>query len=258
MRSVLTGVVLPAVLVLGAVGGGIAYTAVTVDGADRTVPTTLWTTSEKEPAEDPAAYAWRGRASTPLSKLLLPVPDGYRLGPDVGEYGNDAELTEKQAVALMKERGRDLSGKQRRDYEKQVDKLGLKGIGMRTLATEFDDSGGVYEDDVVLTVQIIRMKNKRHVRDAYELQTGLADLFELSEGPKIKGHKNSACFVMPELEEDPDEKDKKELDGVECFAYDSELLVSVRAQGIKPLDKGLVADMVQEQLDHIASPGEYV
>lgn len=33
---------LVSVLVLGAVGGGVAYTAVTADGADRSAPTDPW------------------------------------------------------------------------------------------------------------------------------------------------------------------------------------------------------------------------
>ncbi|WP_406733491.1 hypothetical protein [Streptomyces sp. NBC_01794] len=254
MRSVLTGVVLPALLVLGSVGGAAAYTAVTVDGADRTVPATLWAKPAKEPAKDPAAEAWRGRASTPLSKLLLPVPDGYRLGPDVDEYGNDAELSAKQATALMKGWGRGLSGKERRDYERQVKKLGLQGIAIRSYATE----GGVYENDVIVTIQIVRMRNKAQVRKAFGLQTGLGGLLDLPKGPKIKGHRNSACFLAPEVKGDRAGEDEKEIDRMQCFAYDSELLVSIGAEGVPLIDEGAVADLVQEQLDHIASPGEYV
>lgn len=260
MRSVLTGIVLPAVLVLGAVGGGTAYTVVTVDGADRTVPTTVWADAKSKPSKDPAENARRGRASTPLSKLLLPVPDGYRLGPDFEEYGNDVELSGKQATALMKEWGRRLSGNERRAYEKQVDKYGVQGIAVRTFATEFAERGGVYEQDVVITVEITRMKNTRQVRDAYKLQTELVGLLDLPKGPKIKGHKNVDCFVGPKAKKDKAKKDKdwKDLDGMQCFAYDSELLVSVNAVGMAPFDKTAIADMVQEQLDHIASPGEYV
>lgn len=58
--------VLSSVLVLGAVGGGVAYTAVTVDRADRTAPTEAWAKpSVTATPEDPAAGIARGRASTP-------------------------------------------------------------------------------------------------------------------------------------------------------------------------------------------------
>ncbi|MFI1472149.1 hypothetical protein [Streptomyces wuyuanensis] len=261
MRSVLTGVVLPAVLVVGSVGGAAAYTAVTVGDADRTVPTTVWAEPAKEPANDPAAEAWRGQASTPLGKLLLPVPDGYRLGPDIGEHGNDVELNAQQAIAVMKEWGSGLSGKNRRDYEKRVNRLGVGGIALRSYATEFAERGGVYEDDVVVTIELTRVKDKSRVREAYEVQTGLAKMLELSKGPKITGHRNAACFLVEQDErakgEGPSEDQR--LGGMQCFAYDAEVLVSVRAQGTAAsFDENAVADLVQEQLDHIASPGEYV
>lgn len=98
--------VLPAVLVLGAVGGAAAYTKVTVDSADRTVTTKVWGEGAHKPAKDPAGDVGRGRADTELSKLLLPVPENYRLGPDMGEYGNDDEISGKKATAQMKESGR--------------------------------------------------------------------------------------------------------------------------------------------------------
>ncbi|MFE0038498.1 hypothetical protein [Streptomyces sp. NPDC059015] len=262
MRSVVTGVVLPVVLVVGSVGGAAAYTAVTAEGADRTVPTTVWAEPGKEPGKDPAAEAWRGRASTPLGKMLLPVPDGYRLGPDIGEHGNDVELSAAQAVAVMKEWGSGLSGQKRRDYEKRVKRLGVRGIALRSYATEFAERGGVSEGDVVVTIELTRVADRARVREAYEVQTGLAKMLELRKGPKITGHRNAACFLVEAEKraegEDAADEDER-LGGMQCFAYDSEVLVSVEAQGTAAsFDENSVADLVQEQLDHIASPGEYV
>lgn len=65
---------LPAVLVIGAVGGAAAYTTITVDGADRSVGTTVWDVADHGPLKDPAAGTDRGRADTELGKLMLPVP----------------------------------------------------------------------------------------------------------------------------------------------------------------------------------------
>ncbi|MFJ3504384.1 MULTISPECIES: hypothetical protein [unclassified Streptomyces] len=80
-RRILLGVVLPSVLVLGLIGGGVTYTALTVSSADRTAPTQVWGTPEKTARdEDPAAALARGRAGTPLSRLLLPLPEGYEFG----------------------------------------------------------------------------------------------------------------------------------------------------------------------------------
>ncbi|MFF7181798.1 hypothetical protein [Streptomyces sp. NPDC008121] len=242
-------VVLPVVLVLGAVGGGVTYTAVTVDGADRSAPTIVWEASDTTGGEDPALGAARGDASTPLSKLLLPAPEGYRLGPDVESYGNDGELGDQEAVALLKSEGRGLAGKKRRDYEKRVDKLGVQGIAVRSFASE--------DDELLVEVQVIRMKNKKRIHDMYEIKQELAELLEFPKGPKIQGHRNSFCHSMPDWGVKDDDK-TAELDGMSCSAYDSELLVTVTSSGSKPFDKAAVAALVKKQLDHIKSPGEYV
>ncbi|MGW2018677.1 hypothetical protein [Streptomyces sp. NPDC001927] len=250
-RKLLT-VVLPAVLVLGAIGGGVTYTAVTVDSADRSAETITWAAPEMTAdEEDPAALSvTRGKASTPMSKLLLPVPEGYELGPDVESYGNDDELNEQEARALLKQEGKGLAGKKRREYEKEVDKLGLKGIAVRSFAAQ--------DGNTVVYVRITQMKDKKQLRDAFTVGKRLFELFEFPKGPKISGHKNSACFMLPPDEDlDKDEKDKQ-LEEMTCMAYDSEVTVTVTVAGAKPFDKSEVADLVKKQLDHIKSPGEYV
>ncbi|MEU3448646.1 hypothetical protein AB0H29_15695 [Streptomyces thermolilacinus] len=249
----LLGVTLPVVLALGAVGGGVAYTKKTTDEADRTVPTALWSKEQHKPGKDPAGDAiLRGRSSTPMSKLLLPVPDGYRLGPDMGELSNDDEVSGTEATRQLKDFGRGLAGKDRREFEKKVDKLGVRGLAARSY---FEDS-----DELYLEVKIVRMKDRRHIRDMHDLQTKLAGALELKKGPKIKGHAKAACFMVPTLiDADGHVRTKKpETEGMECTAYTDEIQVTVTATGVKPLDRSEVADFVKQQLDHIASPGEYV
>ncbi|MET9372578.1 hypothetical protein ABZX98_00280 [Streptomyces sp. NPDC002992] len=251
-RKLLT-VVLPAVLVLGAIGGGVTYTGVTVSSADRTAPTTVWEQPDLGAMpKDPALDVARGRSSTPLSKLLLPVPSAYELGPDIESYGNDGELGAKEAAALLKQQGKGLSGKKRRDYEKRVERLGVQGIAVRSFAWP--------EQGLLVDVHITRMKDKKRIREMFELREDLSGLLELPAGPKIDGHRNSACFMIPQDEDDGMDKEEKEaqLDGMVCAAYDSDVFVSVTAVGVKPFQKSAVAELVKKQLDHIKSPGEYV
>lgn len=237
--------VLTGVLVLG-VGAGATFTGVTVAGADRHAPTVGWETPPT-PAKDPAANAADGRASTPLSKLLLPVPEGYGLGPDVEEFGNDGEVSAKDAVALVKQSGKGLSGKKRREFDKRIEKLGIQGIAVRSYAS--DDA------NLVLEVQVVRMKDKRFGAEMHKMRNELADLLKFPKGPKIADHKNATCWAMPK----PKGEDAEEsLDGMVCSAYESEYSVSVTASGSRPFDKSAVAELVKKQLDHIKSPGEYV
>ncbi|WP_406363273.1 hypothetical protein [Streptomyces sp. NBC_01579] len=236
--------VLPAVLVLGAVGGAAAYTKVTVDSADRTVTTKVWGKGAHKPAKDPAGDVGRGRADTKLSKLLLPVPEDYRLGPDMGEYGNDDEISGKKATAQMKESGRGIAGRQRRERDQRIDRLHLQGIAQRSYTSD--------HNDLTVEIQIVKMKDKRAVYDLYGFQTDLMDSYAgLRKGPKIDGHKKARCVRDPK-------RTKVKLDGLSCVAYDGELFVTVEAYGTKPFSASAVADLVKDQLDHIESPGEYV
>ncbi|MEU8763500.1 hypothetical protein [Streptomyces sp. NPDC048659] len=249
-RRLLT-TVLPAVLVLGAAGGGVAYTAVTVAHADRTAPTVAWQDPAGKPGKDPVGTLGKGRADTPMSKFLLPVPPGYRLGPDVESYGKDGELGAREAGALLKAEARGLAGKKRRDFEKRIDRLGVQGIGVRSYSSD--------SDDLVAQITIVRLKDRRKVRELHELKTGLAALLERPKGPKVPGHKNAVCYGVSDYDERDDRKKAEtDLSGMTCSAYDSDLMVSVRAYGAAPFEESAVADLVKRQLDHIKSPGEYV
>ncbi|MEU7073148.1 hypothetical protein AB0B30_29400 [Streptomyces narbonensis] len=241
-----------AVLVLGTVGGGVAYTAVTVDGADRTAPTVGWAepTATATPA-DPAAGFAKGRASTPLSKLLLPVPDGYVLGADVEGYGNDDEVEAGKAVALFKQTSKGLYGKKRRAYEKEIDKLGIQGMAMRSYASV----GSTLQVEVL----VLRMKNRKMVRQFSDIRQEMFEFLQLREGPKVKGHeKDASCYLMPESRAGDAEERASRLRGMVCHAYDGEVMVTVEAYGGEPFGSKAVAELVRKQLDHIQSPGEYV
>ncbi len=245
----LLGTVLPAVLVLGAVGGGLAYTRHTVDNADVTAPTTVWKENDGTPAKDPAGDVGRGKDSTELSALLLPVPDGYRLGPDIESHGNDTELSGAQAVALLKEAGQGVSAAKRREYERKVDKLGVQGIALRSYLSD--------ANDLVLSTQIVRMKDKKHIHDLYEFRTELFRFLDVPKGPKIKKHKKAFCSMTPQESRDGSDAESA-LDGMICSGYDGELMVTVTASGTTPFSKATVAALVEDQLDHIVSPGEYI
>ncbi|MFF9567720.1 hypothetical protein [Streptomyces sp. NPDC014685] len=239
-------VALPVVLALAAVGGAAAYTKNAVDGADRSAATSLWKEPAHEPGKDPAGDVARGRASTELSKLLLPVPSGYRLGPDEGELGNDGERSGKSATAAMKQGAQGLAGKERRAYEKRIDKLRIEGISVRTYT---DD-----DNTLMISTEITRMKDKKAVRNLYAFSTDLWQSIGIfRQEPKIEGHtKNARCYVLRKGSKDDD------IASMNCFAYDGELSISVSAAGTKPFDRSAVAELLKDQLNHIASPGEYI
>ncbi|MFE2279447.1 hypothetical protein ACFXAE_19875 [Streptomyces sp. NPDC059454] len=232
-------------LLAGAVVTGVGYTVVTVRDADREAGASGWKFPEAA-AEDKAAEA-QGLAGT-----LVPYGyDHWLPGPDFGEFGSDTRLGGARATALQKESLRDLPRSQRKRLEKEIDSWRVEGMAMRSYTS---GSNSVYNEDEVHTVGIVlaRMENKAAVRDFARFQTEFLDALDIfREGPKIKGHKDARCFLPPADAE-------TDLDTMQCSAHVGNVLVTLTADGAKPLNTKSVAALFREQLDRIDEPGKAV
>ncbi|WP_405916718.1 hypothetical protein [Streptomyces sp. NBC_00728] len=235
-----------AVLLVAAVIGGVGCTVVTVDGADRDPgkPTWRFPKAVKDKEE-------KAKPDTGLKGMLLPYGDDYTRGPDLAEFGAEAELSGSQAAALRKEAISDLPRTQRRKLEKRIDEERIKGMVMRSYL-----SSDVYADydkkTFTASVTLSQMANQRTVREISTAQNAIFDALGIfRKGPKIKGHKNAGCFLPPK---DSSEK----LDMMVCSAYEGDVLVSATVSGVKPLDGPAVARFLAAQLDRITDPGEAV
>ncbi|WP_432065054.1 hypothetical protein [Streptomyces sp. C10-9-1] len=255
-RKALT--VLPAVGVLAAVGAGLVSTGVTVRGAETHVPTTIWAASEDngstdDGSEDPAASAHRGRTDSELSKALLPVPGGYGLGPDLEGSGNDVLLTRQEAGAQLKAALDGLYGRERREAERRIDALGLQGLASRSYLKD--------SHDLVVQVSVGRMTDRNAARDWYREELAWYEETEVPEGPEVRDHENASC-VLPQPADvgyDTDLDDwEPYLSRMRCVAYEGEHFVTLTAYGSMPFPRLAAARLMKDQLDHIASPGEYV
>ncbi|MFG2948909.1 hypothetical protein [Streptomyces adustus] len=234
------------VLLAGAVVAGVGYTVVTVDGADRDAGAAVWKFPES-PAEKKQTTAQRGLATT-----LVPYgTDGWSKGPDIGEFGADAQLSGAQATALRKQALGDLPRTQRKRLEKQIDKQPTTAMAMRSYYNHKVDP---YNNDDVFTVRIVlaQMDSKAAVRERSTFQNEFLDaLHVFRKGPEIKGHKDAKCFLPPKEADD-------DLDAMYCSGYVGNVLVTVTADGVKPLDAKGVAALLSTQLDRIAEPGKAI
>ncbi|MGP4005463.1 hypothetical protein [Streptomyces sp. 4N124] len=234
-------------VVAGALVTGVGYTAVTVNDADRAAGAPVWT-FPKTTAEDAKAATAKG-----LAGLLVPYgTDGWTRGPDLGEFGSDAELSGAQATALRKESLADLPRTQRRQLEKEIDRQRVKGMAMRSYLNQ--EPYVLSENDHIYAVSIVlaQMESRAAVRDLATYQNEFLDALDIfRKGPEVKGHKNAQCFLPPE-------DDDTDLDTMYCSAYQGDVLVTATADGVKPLDTKGVAMLLAEQLDRIAEPGEAV
>ncbi|MET9832882.1 hypothetical protein ABZ078_27110 [Streptomyces sp. NPDC006385] len=238
-----------AVLLVGALVAGVGHTVVTVRDADRDAGAPVW----KFPADK--AGDEKAPSASGLAGMLVPYgTDGWVRGPDLGEFGSDTQLTGAEATALNKESLRDLPRSQRRQLEKQSNRLRLKGMAMRSYFSAY--GSGLHQDLVadIYSVSIVlsQMENRAAVRDMATFQTEFFDALDIfREGPKVKGHKNAKCFLTPK-------EAAEDIDSMFCSAYVGDVLVTATADGVRPLDSKGVAMLLSTQLDRIAEPGEAV
>ncbi|MEU7718086.1 hypothetical protein [Streptomyces tibetensis] len=248
-RLARAAVVAATALLAAALVGGVGYTVVAVNGADRDAGAPVWafpkTRSEPE-AEKKAAP--RG-----LAGLLVPYgTDGWGPGPDLGAYGPDTALSGQEATALRKEALSGLPRTQRKRLEKAVDQQRITGVAMRSYLSTTSLSDGFTDGAFAVRVQLARMENRDAVREASRVRSaflGSSDVFR--PGPKIKGHKDAACFLPPK-------DDDEELETMLCFAHVGNVLVTTLADGAKPLDTKGAAALFREQLDRITEPGKAI
>ncbi|MET8225528.1 hypothetical protein [Streptomyces sp. NPDC005301] len=237
-------------VLLLAVLGGTGYTVVTVQDADRDAGRPAWRFPKAVTDEKPAEAHKTG-----LGSLLLPYGEssGYGRGPDMGEFGSDAELSGRQATELRKESIKGLPRSQRRQLEREIDRQRIKGMAMRSyLGTA--SPGSSFDGDKLFVVDVVlsQMGSRGAVRSVATAQQDFFDaLHVFRKGPKIEGHKNAQCFLPPT---DADEK----LDMMVCSAYEGDILISATATGTKSLDKKGVAELLRKQLDLVSDPGEAV
>lgn len=233
--------VLAAALVAVPALGGLAWTGITVAGADTTARTVVWKERPVVVTDEEAPLWPQGRHDTPMTKQLLPVPDGYRLGPDIGKFGNDAELSGEEAESLLKTSGAGLpggSGSAKRDF---VQKLDVQGLGLRSYSKV--GSG------LVVEMRVWKMKNRKAVRELGSVLSQIDDVLSVfRDGPEIEGHEHARCYLPPE-------DDESGLEQMFCSAYQDDLLVVMQVTAAKPLHEDDAAELLKDQLDRLASGG---
>ncbi|MFI7299709.1 hypothetical protein [Streptomyces sp. NPDC050121] len=239
------------VLLACAVVGGVGYTVVTVQDADRASGKPTWKFPAAAAEGDDKAGKKAGAAGSGLSGLMLPFgTDGYQRGPDLDEFGPDSEFSGPQAIALRKESIKNLPSASRRKLEKEIDKERIKGMAMRSYVVGRPDYNTT--DAITFDVTLSRQENRTAVHQSAKTFSGfLAATDVFRKGPKIKGHPDAQCFVTPKGEDE-------DLALGLCIAAVGDVLVSVTSEAPDPIDGTFVAKFFAAQLDRIDDPGQAV
>ena len=234
-----------AVLALAVVAGGSVWALDRLGEADRTAPTVVWAEPKGGSAGDDKATPPKGLAAS----VLLPVPHGYELGPDIGEYGNDTELNERQAIAVLKEGGRDLpSARSASSCDKAVDKLKLQGVAMRSYRIS---KGGLVIGDPARRRSRTPGSGPRTGRTSRASSSDVLGIFR--KGPADQGPQERPVL--------PAAQGVRGQSSTPCSAPPTRAMswCSATAYGVKPFDTKEAATMLSESSSTVSEvPGEAV
>jgi hypothetical protein len=227
-----------------AVAGGVGYTVVTVNGADLDAGDPVW----KFPKSGSGSSEQKAAPAKGLGAMLHPFNYAYQRGPDIAEFGADAQLTGREATALRKQEISGLPRSERLLLEKQIDREQIKGIAMRSFVYQASDDSNTYS----IEVQLVQMDEKA-ARTIATYENELLDSTKgaFSKGPAVPGHKDARCFV-------PTQATDEKLVEMLCFANVGDVLITLDAIGTKSMDKNGIASFLREQLDRIKTTGEAV
>ncbi len=237
-RTVLKAVA--AVVAAALVGVGIGEAIIKVHYSDEPAPAAA---APAAPSASPT-QAWGAKSNGnhfgSLRDLMLPVPSGWRLGPDYKSIGNDHEIRDTDLDKVLKETLADVPEKYRKDAENALSSLHIQGIGARTLAST---------DNSTMVTLVLSQYNQQAVaaeNNSYGKWYTDNELYRV--GPGVAGHAEAHC-ALPML------KAGDQLDYLQCYAGVGDLLVQLEVAGTAPLDQNKVIDLFRQQLDRLAIPG---
>ncbi|MFF7453373.1 hypothetical protein [Kitasatospora sp. NPDC008115] len=225
------------------VGVGIGVGIIEVRYDDTATPVAATTAGAvAKPAPTPTATPFGAKSNGnhfgSLRDLLLPMPDGYAPGPDDGIYGNDAEVTTDQLSTEFADELVGVPEEQQDKLRRFWEDLHVKATGVRTYRNQ----------TVVLGIRLHQF-NQQEVQKMNEYRAvfaGDTGLFRL--GPAVPGHPEAHCYLMPAPPSAP-------IDRMECSAAEGDLLVVLTVEGVAPLPKDKIVNLLTQQLDRLARPG---
>lgn len=233
--ALIAGGVAAAVLV----GGGVWASSAIAD-ADRDAPTAYWIPIGEDP---PKREAPDSVPANDLSGKLLPFEPGFRPGPDLEEDGNNFFVSGEKAVEGMKETRSGLTSSERKDRDKMLAELKLKGLAGRSYV-----KGAWFAEVRIMQADPKAVGAFSKVSKKFLEFTG-----DGREAPKVDGFPDAKCSL------EAIGKEKKEtIDSLDCVAVEGDMMVAFRAYGAKPFSTTDAVAFFKKQMNHLKSPGESV
>jgi hypothetical protein len=169
-----------------------------------------------------------------VKDFLLPIPDGYKPGPDEGGLGNDSTIPPDQAdptVALL------FGSLPASDMSTAQGAIAAGRMSDGAVRTYVNESGTL---DVAVTV--LRLDPAQSAESTSQFERVVKQSRAFRNGPKVPGHQDALCVL-------PVTHVGDKLDSMTCLATVGDTFAIVNAEGTVPLDATAVTELFGRQLD---------
>jgi hypothetical protein len=172
-----------------------------------------------------------------LFAYLLPLPDGYTLGPDIGTIGDNDFISAAQVNAQLQAELLKLPKSDMSSSKGTLADLHLQGIAVRTMVS----SSGSEEIDF----ELMQLDPKLASADQTMLGS-FVDGLGFRQGASVPGYSSAKCVLPPGYGSD-------KVDEMYCVASYGDVEVMIEVSGTAPLDQNSAAQMLAQQLDRLKS-----
>lgn len=170
-----------------------------------------------------------------LFAYLLPTPDGWTLGPDIGAVGDNNYIGQAQINASVQKSLLNVPKSDLSSTNSTLADLHLQAIAVRSLLRA--------DDGLEIDFLLMQMNPKQAGTDQSNLKA-LVDGLGWRQGASVPGYGSATCVLPPGLGSD-------KLDSMLCIAAYGDVEVMVQAEGTAPLDQNTTVQMVAQQLDRL-------
>jgi len=171
-----------------------------------------------------------------VKDFLLPVPDGYKPGPDEGVFGNDSTIPADQADPTVELLFGKLPASDMTTAQGALTAGHMSDGAVRT----YSNQAGTLD----VSVTVLRLDPAQSAESTSQFERVVKQSRAFRNGPKVPGHPDAFCVL-------PVTRVGDTLDGMVCLATVGDTFAIVRADGAVPLDANAVTVLFGQQLDKL-------
>lgn len=171
-----------------------------------------------------------------VKDFLLPMPDGFKPGPDEGDFGNDSTIPADQADPTVELLFGKLPASDMTTAQGALTAGHMSDGAVRT----YSNQAGTL--DVSVTVLLLDPAQSAESTSQFERVVKQSRAFRT--GPMVPGHPDALCVLPVTHVGDT-------LDGMVCLGTVGDTFAIVRAEGTVPLDTAAVTGLFGRQLDKL-------